>query len=136
MSIPVFMTSKKLITTQGDCTYSESSARCEPTVCLLPLGYREGTVHQRKDNPERASTSPSPHAAPQCVSDHHLGRGSWALPGGWMLHLARVLLSEQAGGGQGPGKRDDWTPLCPSEGHQIHLFSPWCVCTIWTTGRI
>ena len=62
------MTSKNLITTQGDCTYSETSARCEPTVCLLPLGYREGTVHQRKDNPERASTSPlAPCSSTVCL---------------------------------------------------------------------
>ena len=60
MSIPVSMASSKLITTQGDSTYSESSVRCQLTVCLLSLGYREGTVHQRKDNPERASTNPLP----------------------------------------------------------------------------
>ena len=136
MSIPVSMASSKLITTQGDSTYSESSVRCQLTVCLLSLGYREGMCTREKIILREPPPTPCPHAAPQCVSEHHLGRVSWALPGGWMLLLAGVLLSEQAGGGQGPGMKDDWTPLCPSGGHQIPLSSPWCVYTIWTTQRI
>lgn len=99
MSIPVSIASSKLIATTRDCTYSESSARCQLTVLFTVLGLAEnGTVHQRKDNPETASTKPPlpPYSSIACP-EHHLGRvelgTAW-----WMDALLAEVLSEQAGG--------------------------------------